>query len=281
MRPGEVVQVTEVEENRHYVVSLGRQTVDLEYKRATDGLPCARPTTPSPANTPLRRCTRSCWNTTIPWCKTSARCKPASKRWRSSERNRRWKSKVTWLASCSWPWAGHSTGRSCSTSQRSIGFTKDASETQAIHSWEFEQLGFWTGYGKLDIWPAFPATEHEFWLYIAHAAQQAGHKIPDFMLPVTDFSVLEKQFASWQRNKEIERWTHTLSTYHTDRSQGRKDGEPAGELDLRIVVGSTHLSFSWKRPGQEQFEPLRKTHFRTLMYDRPDYRFSVEAEVLW
>src|SRR5437899_10863771 len=67
-------------------------------------------------------------------------------------------------------------------------------QTGNITYWDFEEMGLrLKGYGwdAVKIWPAFPANEHEFWLYIAHAAKQHNVPIPEFMRFITDFEPIE------------------------------------------------------------------------------------------
>ena len=74
-----------------------------------------------------------------------------------------------------------------------------------ISRWDFQEMGFrMPGYGwdTLDIWPAFPQDEYEFWLYIVRAAQGFGLPIPEFMLPVSDIS---KSWTEWQNGSGLAR----------------------------------------------------------------------------
>ena len=60
-----------------------------------------------------------------------------------------------------------------------------------ITHWDFEEMGLQLGgYGwnALQIWPAVPEDEYQFWLYVAHAAQAQNVPIPEFMRPITDLS---------------------------------------------------------------------------------------------
>src|SRR6266853_3196705 len=53
------------------------------------------------------------------------------------------------------------------------------SESRRITHWDFQEMGLrLPGYGweSLRIWPAFPASEYEFWLYVAQSA--LDHKTP-------------------------------------------------------------------------------------------------------
>jgi hypothetical protein len=71
-----------------------------------------------------------------------------------------------------------------------------------ISRWDFQEMGFrLPGYGwdTLQIWPALPADEHEFWLYVVRAARGFGLEIPEFMLPVSDPDRIEERVAKWQR----------------------------------------------------------------------------------
>ena len=68
-----------------------------------------------------------------------------------------------------------------------------------ISRWDFNEMGLRLGgYGwdTLQIWPAFPADEHEFWLYVARAARGFGVAIPEFMAPISDFERVEKRWPN-------------------------------------------------------------------------------------
>src|SRR5205085_11500021 len=63
-------------------------------------------------------------------------------------------------------------------------------ESRGITAWDFQELGLPlgnSGWQELRVWPSFPKTLRQFWLYIAHAATQRGCVLPEFMVPVTDF----------------------------------------------------------------------------------------------
>ena len=63
---------------------------------------------------------------------------------------------------------------------------------------------------SLEIWPEFPSTLHEFWLYAANAAVQRGVQLPDFMRPVSGLEGVRERIAAWGRAREIQRWKRTL-----------------------------------------------------------------------
>jgi len=157
-------------------------------------------------------------------------------------------------------------------------------QSRRITGWDFQEMGFRiNGYGwdGLRIWPAFPATEHEFWLYVAHTAQVQNLGIPDFMLPVTDLSPIQERLTRWRRSQEIETWTQRLGhvQLHT-RSAVR---ESQGQTDLRLVIADQELRLQCQRPGQTDWDYFRQSHSRQFSedYDNGRIQLTSEAELLW
>jgi hypothetical protein len=153
-----------------------------------------------------------------------------------------------------------------------------------ITRWDFEEMGLRLGgYGwdSLHIWPSFPVDEHEFWLYVARAAQVHQVPIPEFMLPVTDFKRIEERIARWERTREIEKWKQTLGNlqlHHPPAGQAVR-----GETDLRIVVEETEARLQWRRPGHETFETIKPAQIHKIAEDerRGWLQLATEAALLW
>jgi hypothetical protein len=158
------------------------------------------------------------------------------------------------------------------------------SQSRHFNGWDFCEMGFrLEGYGwdGLKIWPAFPANEHEFWLYVANCAQEQKLAIPEFMLPVTDLSGIKERMNRWRRSQEIETWKQRLGRHQLESV--RAEPESQGETDLRVVVSDQELRLQCLRPAQTEWEPLRRTHFRQFSedYDAGKLRLTKEAELLW
>jgi hypothetical protein len=158
------------------------------------------------------------------------------------------------------------------------------SRTRQLTYWDFHQLGLPLpeySFGGLELWPAFPNGEYEFWLYLAHFIERQGHKFPEFMRPITDFTLIAERLARWHRAREIEKWKQTLGNLHLHPSQS--DTTLQAETDLRVVIEPRHASLQWLRPGEAAFEPLKQTHFRRLAADSEQHlvRFTAEAGLLW
>ena len=99
-------------------------------------------------------------------------------------------------------------------------------QTRHITHWDFEEMGLpLGGYGwnGLQIWPAFPADEHEFWLYVANAARENNRFVPEFMAPVTDLSMIGERLALWRRAREIDKWKQTTAVLKFKRGEGVKE----------------------------------------------------------
>jgi hypothetical protein len=155
--------------------------------------------------------------------------------------------------------------------------------TRQITYWDLTRLGLplmdysWNG---LQIWPSFPTTELEFWLYIANALQDRKLAVPEFMLPITDLGLIAERLSRWRRAKDIEKWKQALGNA---QSFSRPAAVSEGETDLRLVMGEKEATLQWRRPGQDQFEPLKHNQLRQLTtdYDADALQFTTEAELLW
>jgi len=159
---------------------------------------------------------------------------------------------------------------------------KRCQKNRHITHWDFEEMGLRLGgYGwdALQIWPAFPVNEHEFWLYVAHAAQEHHVTIPEFMRSVTDLNGVQQILDRWRRTREIEKWKEKLNNYRCSPHH------PVikSETDLRLVIGEEAALLEWQRPGQPAFQTLKHSQSNQLANDHRDGRvhFTHEAELLW
>ncbi len=145
--------------------------------------------------------------------------------------------------------------------------------------WTTEELGFDFPDGPLDVWPKPPATEHEFWLYLAHAAHKAGLSIPEFMVPITDLSQIEKEIAEWQRRKKVQQWSELLKSAEYTFVDPVAEKSP---VDLRLAVDELELRFQVTEPGQKEFFLLRKTRFRQMQFERAALPWlTPEGSLIW
>ncbi len=156
--------------------------------------------------------------------------------------------------------------------------------TRRITRWDFTDLGLnLGGYGwdALQIWPSFPENEHEFWLYVAHAAMEHHLPLPDFLAPVTDLRPIEERLARWRRGREVQRWEQTLALFQGGRAGGPVQSR--GLFDLRLKVGDKMACLEWMRAGQEAFESVKATLFRQFAEDFKAglVELPPEAELLW
>src|SRR6266566_984653 len=54
------------------------------------------------------------------------------------------------------------------------------------------------GWQPLTLWPVFPRDDLQLWLFCAWELRRRGLGIPEFMLPVTDFSMIEPDMKAWE-----------------------------------------------------------------------------------
>ena len=157
-------------------------------------------------------------------------------------------------------------------------------QTRQIHAWDFQEMRLPlqdSTWNQLAIWPAFPSSEHEFWLYVAQAVQERGQRIPEFMKPVTDLSAIQEQLARWKRARDVERWKQTLGSFR--RPFEVRFQQPTGETDFRLVIEAEAARLQWLRPGQPAFVFVKQSELNQieLMQERGGILFSSEAELLW
>ncbi len=155
-------------------------------------------------------------------------------------------------------------------------------QTRRLSAWDIQQLGLaapnlWA-YSR--IWPSFPETEQEFWLYLANAVQEAGGAIPDFMAPVTDLRIIQPRLARWRRSLEIQRWKQTLSNL---QQVGPRLPATAEQTDLRLRIEDREAKLEWLPPGRAEFGRLSSTQLRQLadQFDLGTLRMPAEAQLLW
>ena len=159
-------------------------------------------------------------------------------------------------------------------------------QARKITRWDFEQLGLpLGGYGwdALHIWPSFPATERSFWLYVANAAVEHGIALPKFMLPVSDLNEIQDSLRRWRRSREIDRWKQTMDNAQRWPSSSAQSGTNGGLCELRARFREKSATLEWRRPGHENFEPLKSTQacqFREEL-KKGAAEISTEAQWLW
>ena len=134
------------------------------------------------------------------------------------------------------------------------------------------------GWEPLDLWPKPPTNDLELWLYCAWELRRRGIAIPDFMLPVTDFDVIEPQMRNWERDKEISRWRARLDEAHTAGPT-----QAADPIDLRIALRAVDAVIEWRASAAEPFKELKQTQARRLLEAHLDGSLLLvpEAASLW
>ena len=137
----------------------------------------------------------------------------------------------------------------------------------AMAVWDLLDLGLsYPGYGwdRVRVWPRRPKDDYEFWLYVANAALEKGEKIPRFMEPVTDLTLIQKQLAAARREEAIDQWTKQLSIF---RENTVAAGPSCGQFDLRVRVEAAGLRLLVLLPGKTEFEELKLRQFESLLRD--------------
>jgi hypothetical protein len=160
-------------------------------------------------------------------------------------------------------------------------YTRCRQDRQSVNYWDLQQMGFTFkdySWQALHIWPAFPETEHEFWLYVAFAALEQGLRLPEFMAPVTDFNAIQERMARWKRAQHVEHWKQQLGAIESQAAVNTPVFAPA---DLRLVIAPENVELQWQRAGDAGFARLKQTHVRQLENGALKLAFTAEGELLW
>jgi hypothetical protein len=157
-------------------------------------------------------------------------------------------------------------------------------QARHITRWDFQEMGLSLGgYGwdALQIWPAFPASEHEFWLYVANTAREHAVKYPEFMESVTDLAGVRERLVQWQRSREVEKWKQKLG--HLEFEPPALAAAGQRETDLRLVIGEREAGLQWRPPGQGAFHSVKTGQLQQLARDHEHgaVQFSPASELLW
>lgn len=156
-------------------------------------------------------------------------------------------------------------------------------QTQHITHWDFNEMGLPIGgysWNALQIWPEFPKSEYEFWLYVANAAQEHGSSIPEFMQDITDLRGIREKLEQWTRNREIDRWKSILGNI---AAGGYSEPLVSGKTDLRLVIDRKEAHLEWLPPGQTAFVRMKHAQVQQLARNEnhSGTQFEMEAELLW
>jgi hypothetical protein len=157
--------------------------------------------------------------------------------------------------------------------------------TQQITASDLAPLGMsrqnpFQNWQPLRLWPSFPQTEREFWLYLAHYAVQQGWSIPEFMEKVSDLEEVRERLRRWERTRAIEQWKGTLLNLGSTE-QDEAERVP-GEADLRLCIGELEAWFEWRPPGEPKFYRVKHATGERALRDHAEglIALSAEAELL-
>ncbi len=156
-------------------------------------------------------------------------------------------------------------------------------QVRSITYWDFEHMGLRLpghGYQALQIWPSFPETLRDFWLYVAYAAAQQKVVLPEFMLPVTNLDEVRAHLQRWQRAKEIERWKQALGSTHPRDAEIAPKARP---IDLCLRFGEKGARLEWQPAPNAPFTPIKAMQAQQLQHDLDTglAELPPEAEWLW
>jgi SNF2-related domain/Helicase conserved C-terminal domain len=159
---------------------------------------------------------------------------------------------------------------------------QEASLQRYLTNWQLSQLDTSIrdrSWSPLHIWPVFPANEVQFWLYVAWELQSQDRFIPDFMKPVTDFTLIEAGMKEWQRQTQIKQWRDRLGQVEIDSRT-----KPRLAVDLRLVLGRDSAALWWRKgDGETEFKRLKTTQSKELYeaYQAGTLDMAAELLPLW
>ncbi|MFM7816081.1 MAG: SNF2-related protein, partial [Verrucomicrobiota bacterium] len=142
-------------------------------------------------------------------------------------------------------------------------------------------LGFRIGghtWEKLDLWPAPPRDEIEFWNYLALAAEERDLKWPEFLRPITRFADLQLKVIQWRRSRDVDRWRTLLNNLQLappEESSGKSD-----ELELRMRFTDKEAVVEYRKPGALDWSAIKSGKFREFDEKQGD-QLSPDVALLW
>ncbi len=137
---------------------------------------------------------------------------------------------------------------------------------QAQHTWE-----------KLDLWPASPRDEHEFWLYIALAADGQGLHWPEFLRPITSLEEIRERVTSWRRGRDVDRWRNLLNNLQLGPAD---DAKPQEEVELRLRLTETEALIEYRKSGALDWTAIKAGKFKDFDEKSGDL-LAPEIALLW
>ncbi len=130
---------------------------------------------------------------------------------------------------------------------------------------------------KLDLWPALPKDEIEFWKYLALAAEERDLKWPEFLRPLTQLAELQQRMLHWRRNRDVERWRTLLNNLQLGPAD---DARPADEVELRMRFTDTEALVEFRKPGALDWSSIKPGKFRDFDEKHGD-QLAPEVALLW
>ena len=134
------------------------------------------------------------------------------------------------------------------------------------------------GWTPLDLWPAQPCDDYEFWLYVAWEFRQRQTRFPAFMEGITDFSPIEARMKEWEREKEIATWKKWFHNF--DEHAAAAD---TGTLELRLMVYPVEARLQWRTDPGAEFADFKQTHAKQFaeQFERGALRLAPDSMPLW
>ena len=145
--------------------------------------------------------------------------------------------------------------------------------------WEVES------YDALVLWPKPPTDIIQFWNYIAYAFRKKNVDYPEFLNAITDFEWTEKQLLSWERDREVSEWRHTVQKASSDdaASETSSSTKVTG-VAFRLQISGREARLLWREGDAEKFSRLEVgDDFEAAKQRYHDGALRMEAadELIW
>jgi SNF2-related domain/Helicase conserved C-terminal domain len=130
---------------------------------------------------------------------------------------------------------------------------------------------------RLELWPAVPRDEQEFWAYLALAAEDRGIPWPEFLRPITPLDSVRERVEAWRRQRDVERWRNLLRNLHGAPGDDSAVGE---EIELRLRLAEGEAVVEHRRQGALDFTAVKAAKFKDFD-DKYADQLASEAALLW
>ena len=117
-------------------------------------------------------------------------------------------------------------------------------------------------------------------IFSSSQQKACGSMSPDFRRRLISRRIVRRTSRGWYVN-EVEKWKVALN--RVQLTDPEVPVASRGETELRLMIGETEARLQWRRPGYENFEPIKPGQATQLLEDerRGWIQFAPESALLW